>query len=60
MGFWDLQYGGGGGNDGPGNGLHRNFVVYALVVMKFGTVIEIDMCCTMVKKFCNVTTITSL
>ena len=37
---------------------HHNFVVIAPIVMKFGTGIKLDVFYTMVKKVCDVTTIT--
>ena len=57
MGFYfELSVMGGGGM----RGLHHNFVVIALMIMKFGTVIKPDVFYTMVTKNCDVTTITSL
>ena len=41
--------------------LHRNFVVVAPMIMKFGTGVKLDVFYTMITKtFCAVTTITSL
>ena len=40
---------------------HHNFVVIAPMIIKFGTGVKLDVFYTMVtKKFCDVTTITSL
>ena len=39
---------------------HHNFVVIALMIMKFGTSVKLDVFYTMVAKNCDVTTITSL
>ena len=36
---------------------HHNFVVVALMIMKFGTGIQFDVFYTMVTKNCDVTTI---
>ena len=50
-----LGGGGGGGMRAP----HHNFVVIAPTIMKFSTVIKLDVFYTMVtNKFCDVTTIT--
>ena len=39
---------------------HHNFVVIALMLMKFGTGVKLDVFYTIVIKNCDVTTITSL
>ena len=39
---------------------HHNFVVIALMIMKFGTVVKLDVFYTTVTKNCDITTITSL
>ena len=47
----------GGGHEGP----HHNFVVFAPMIMKFGTDVKLDVFYTMVaKRICDVATITSL
>ena len=46
--------GGGGGHKGP----HNNFVVIALMIVKFGTVIKLNVFYTTVTKNCDITTIT--
>ena len=58
MGFFELSVMGGprGGHEGP----HRNFVVIPPMIMKIGTGVKLDVFYTMVKKICDVTTITSL
>ena len=52
MGFFEPSVMGGGG-------AHHNFVVTALMIMKFCTGVKLDIFYTMVKN-CDVTTITSL
>ena len=48
-----------GGREGGCEGPHHNFVVIAPIIMKFSTVIKVDVFYTVVtKKFCDVTTIT--
>ena len=37
---------------------HQNFAVIALIIMKFGTGIKLDVFYTMVTKICDITTIT--
>ena len=39
---------------------HHNFVVIALIIMKFGTGVKLDAFYTIVAKICDVTTITLL
>ena len=39
---------------------HHNFLVVALMIMKFGTSVKFDVFYTMVAKNCDVTAITSL
>ena len=56
MGFFELSVMGGTGHEGP----HHNFVVIALIIMKFGAGVKLDVFYTMVTKNCDVTTITSL
>ena len=52
MGFFEPSVmGGGGGHEGP----HHNFVVIALMIMKFSTGIKLDVFFTMVTK--NVTSL---
>ena len=48
-----------GGREEGYEGPHHNFVVIAPIIMKFSTVIKVDVFYTVVtKKFCDVTTIT--
>ena len=57
MGFsLNRQSWGGGALRAP----HHNFVVIALMIMKFGTGAKLDIFYTMVTKNCDVTTNTSL
>ena len=44
--FWTVSHGGGGGHEDP----HHNFVVIALMIMKFGTGVKLDVFYTMVAK----------
>ena len=53
--FLNRQLWRGGGMRVP----HHNFVVIAPMIMKFGTVVKLDVFYTMVTKNCDVTTITS-
>ena len=53
MGFFEPSWGV-GGHEGP----HHNCVVIALMIMKFGTGIKLDVFYTMEAKNCDVTTIT--
>ena len=56
MGFLNRQLwgrGGGGGMRAP----HHNFVVIALMIVKFGTAVKLDVFYTTVTKNCDVTTI---
>ena len=47
MGFFStVSHGGGGGHEGP----HHNFVVIALMIMKFGPGVKLDVFYTMVTK----------
>ena len=49
MGFFEpsvMEGGGGGGYEGP----HHNFAVIALMIMKFGTGVKLDVFYTMVTK----------
>ena len=39
---------------------HHNFVVIALMIMKFGTGVKLNVFYTMVTKNCDFTTVTSL
>ena len=47
--FWTVSQGG---------GRHHNFVIIALMIMKLGTSIKLDVFYTMVTKNCDVTSIT--
>ena len=44
MGFFEPSVMGGGGHEGP----HHNFVAIALMIMKFGTGVKLDVFYTMV------------
>ena len=55
MGFFEPSVMG-GGHEGP----HHNFAAIALMIMKFGTGVKLDVLYTMVTKNCDVTTIASL
>ena len=48
------------GGGGSMRGSHPNFVVIALIIMKFGTGVKLDVFYTMVTKSHDISTITSL
>ena len=58
MGFFEPSALGGGGHYAPPPPHHQNFAVIGLMIMKFGTIMELDVFYTMVTKNCDVTIIT--
>ena len=53
--FWNLQSCGGGGGGGSGKGMQQlnNVVVYASLIVKFGTGMELDVFYTIVTRNCR-------